>query len=51
VRLATRRLLSDPSYAERAGELKRWAEQNDGAAKAANELEAFSASAAPLPVS
>jgi UDP:flavonoid glycosyltransferase YjiC (YdhE family) len=49
VRLATRRLLSDPSYAERAGELKRWAEENDGATRAADELEAFAADAILTP--
>jgi UDP:flavonoid glycosyltransferase YjiC (YdhE family) len=39
VRLALRRLLGDPAYAQRAGELRDWAERNDGAALAADELE------------
>ena len=39
VRLALRRLLGDPAYARRAAELRDWAERNDGAAVAADELE------------
>ena len=39
VRLALRRLLGDPAYARRAAELRDWAERNDGAALAADELE------------
>jgi UDP:flavonoid glycosyltransferase YjiC (YdhE family) len=39
VRLALRRLLGDPAYARRAVELCDWAERNDGAAVAADELE------------
>ena len=39
VRLALRRLMSDPSYARRAAELRDWAERHDGAALAADELE------------
>lgn len=35
IRLAVRRLLGDPSYRERAGELARWAEENDGSERAA----------------
>jgi UDP:flavonoid glycosyltransferase YjiC (YdhE family) len=41
VRLALRRLLSDPSYAKRAGELGKWAQRHDGAQTAANVLEDF----------
>jgi UDP:flavonoid glycosyltransferase YjiC (YdhE family) len=51
IRLATRRLLADPTYAENARELRDWAEQNDGAALAADELEAFTVSPVPLPAS
>jgi UDP:flavonoid glycosyltransferase YjiC (YdhE family) len=40
MRLAVRRLLGDPSYAERARELGGWAERHDGAAVAADVLEA-----------
>jgi UDP:flavonoid glycosyltransferase YjiC (YdhE family) len=43
VRLAVRRLLDDPSYARRAGELRDWAAANDGAERAAREVEAFGA--------
>jgi UDP:flavonoid glycosyltransferase YjiC (YdhE family) len=39
VRLALRRLLADPGYAARAAELRDWAERNDGAARAADEVE------------
>src|SRR5918998_4975634 len=38
IRLAVRKLLADPAYAARAGELRRWADQNDGAARAADEV-------------
>ena len=48
LRLATRRLLADPSYAIRARELRDWAEENDGAATAADELEAFTATEGKL---
>jgi UDP:flavonoid glycosyltransferase YjiC (YdhE family) len=41
IRLALRRLLAEPSYAARAGELSRWAAGHDGASAAANELERF----------
>jgi UDP:flavonoid glycosyltransferase YjiC (YdhE family) len=51
IRLATRRLLADPSYTENAMKLRDWADKNDGATRAADELEAFTASVAPLPVS
>jgi MGT family glycosyltransferase len=41
VRLAVRKLLADPGYAARAGELRDWAAQNDGADRGAAELEAL----------
>jgi UDP:flavonoid glycosyltransferase YjiC (YdhE family) len=43
VRLAVRRLLGDPRYAEAAGRLRVWSEQNDGAAVAADALEELAA--------
>ena len=39
IRLAVRRVLSDPSYAARARELADWAGRNDGAEHAARVLE------------
>jgi len=39
VRLALRRLMGDRAYARCAAELRDWAERNDGAALAADELE------------
>jgi UDP:flavonoid glycosyltransferase YjiC (YdhE family) len=39
VRLALRRLLAEPAYAERARELGEWAAINDGAAAAAESVE------------
>jgi UDP:flavonoid glycosyltransferase YjiC (YdhE family) len=39
VRLAVRRLLADPGYAERAAELRDWSDRHDGAATAADEVE------------
>ena len=36
---AVRKLLADPGYAERAGELGAWAERHDGAAVAADAVE------------
>jgi MGT family glycosyltransferase len=39
IRLAVRKLLSDPGYAERARRLGEWADRNDGAAVAADTLE------------
>ena len=39
IRLAVRRVLSDPGYAHRAWELRDWAERNDGASRAADALE------------
>jgi UDP:flavonoid glycosyltransferase YjiC (YdhE family) len=41
VRLAVRRLLADPGYAERAAAVGAWCARNDGGATAADELEAF----------
>ena len=41
IRLAVRRLLADPGYARRARELRAWAELNDGAERAADEVEAL----------
>ena len=38
VRLAVRRLLADPGYAQRAGEVRDWCATHDGAAAAADEL-------------
>jgi UDP:flavonoid glycosyltransferase YjiC (YdhE family) len=40
VKLAVRRLLSDPRYATRAGEIRDWCAAHDGAVSAADELEA-----------
>jgi UDP:flavonoid glycosyltransferase YjiC (YdhE family) len=39
VRLALRRLLAEPAYADRARELGEWAAINDGAAAAADSVE------------
>ena len=41
VRLAVRKLLAEPSYAERAGELRDWAERHDGGKLAARAVEAL----------
>jgi UDP:flavonoid glycosyltransferase YjiC (YdhE family) len=38
---AVEKLLSDPSYTERAVKLQAWAADNDGAAAAATEIKAF----------
>ena len=43
IRLAVRKLLADPSYQRRAGGLRDWAQANDGAARAADEVEALGA--------
>src|SRR5205807_1836861 len=43
IRLAVERVLADPAYAQRAGELGDWAARNDGAARAAEAVEAFAA--------
>jgi UDP:flavonoid glycosyltransferase YjiC (YdhE family) len=48
VRLAVRRLLADPRYAEAAGRLREWSERNDGAAVAAGALEEFARSPAAV---
>ena len=45
VRLAVRRVLADPGYARRAGELRDWAERHDGAERASDEVEALGARA------
>ncbi len=39
VRLAVNRLLANPGYRARAGELRAWATVNDGAADAADAVE------------
>jgi len=44
VRLAVRKLLADPGYAERARELGAWSERHDGGTVAAEALEALGAS-------
>ena len=43
IRLAVRRLLSEPEFAARVSELASWAAAHDGAAVAADELERFAA--------
>jgi MGT family glycosyltransferase len=43
VRVAVRRLLSDPSYTARAGEIAAWARANDGAARGAELVEGLAA--------
>ena len=50
VRLAVRRLLADPGYAERAARVRDWCEAHDGAAAAADELEAFARRSRYAPV-
>jgi UDP:flavonoid glycosyltransferase YjiC (YdhE family) len=50
VRLAVRRLLSDPGYTARASEIHDWCTTHDGAATAADELEAFAATGVPRPL-
>lgn len=44
LRLAARKILSDPGFRSRAGEIKRWAERNDGAEKGAELVEELAAS-------
>jgi UDP:flavonoid glycosyltransferase YjiC (YdhE family) len=39
IRLAVRRVLSEPSYARRAGNLGAWAQLHDGGARAAEAVE------------
>ena len=41
VRLAVRHLLADPGYAERAAAVRDWCASNDGALRAADEVERF----------
>lgn len=43
VRLAVRKLLAEPAYAERAGALAAWSERHDGGAEAALALERLAA--------
>jgi UDP:flavonoid glycosyltransferase YjiC (YdhE family) len=43
IRLAVRRLLAEPRYGLRAGELEAWAAEHDGGATAAQALERFAA--------
>ncbi|CAN5466909.1 glycosyltransferase [soil metagenome] len=43
VRLAMRKLLAEPAYAERAGALRGWCERHDGGEEAARALEALAA--------
>jgi UDP:flavonoid glycosyltransferase YjiC (YdhE family) len=43
IRLATRKVLGDPSYSEKARDLSDWARRFDGRAIAADELERFAA--------
>jgi UDP:flavonoid glycosyltransferase YjiC (YdhE family) len=44
VRLAVRRVLGEPRYRRRAGELRDWAARNDGASTAADAVEEFAES-------
>ena len=46
VRFAVRKLLADPSYAERASGMRRWAERHDGSQIAAQALEELAAGGA-----
>jgi UDP:flavonoid glycosyltransferase YjiC (YdhE family) len=46
VRLALRRLLADPGYAERAARVRDWCAGHDGAAAAVDEVEGFAAAPA-----
>lgn len=41
LRWSTRRILSDPSFAAKAGELAAWAKENDGATRGAELVERF----------
>jgi MGT family glycosyltransferase len=43
IKLAVRRVLADPSYARRAGQLRAWAELHDGGARAAAAVEELAA--------
>jgi UDP:flavonoid glycosyltransferase YjiC (YdhE family) len=46
LRLAVRRLLDDPSFARRAGELRAWSEAHPGAVRAAAEVERLASACA-----
>lgn len=48
LRWATRRLLDDPSFADRAAELAKWATQNDGAERGAELVEQLAHARAPV---
>jgi UDP:flavonoid glycosyltransferase YjiC (YdhE family) len=43
VRWAARRILGDPAFGERAGEIAAWARENDGAERGAAEVERYAA--------
>jgi MGT family glycosyltransferase len=47
LRWAARRVLDDPSFAQRAGELVAWAAENDGAARGAELVEQLARAKAP----
>jgi UDP:flavonoid glycosyltransferase YjiC (YdhE family) len=47
LRLAVRRALATPGLAERAAELRRWSEDNDGAARAADLVEELATESRP----
>ena len=47
VRLAVRRLLGDPGYAERAALIRDWSERHDGAERAADAIEEVAAAGYP----
>jgi UDP:flavonoid glycosyltransferase YjiC (YdhE family) len=44
LRLTVRRLLGEPSYRARAGEIAAWSRENDGAERAAELVEALAQS-------
>ncbi len=45
IRLAVRKLLADPGYAERAAEMRAWSERHDGGEVASDAVEGLAASA------
>jgi UDP:flavonoid glycosyltransferase YjiC (YdhE family) len=47
LRLSVRRALASPALARRAAELQRWAEVNDGAARAADLVEELATESRP----
>jgi len=47
IRWAVRKLLSEPLFEERAGEIARWAERNDGGVRAAELVEALAQNSTP----